>query len=95
MKRVCYFHNPAVAGAFGGYELSTLDPSPYFLGSAARWRRRRARARLAALMTAEGVDAAYRERDPDYMRFVGDFVDRYRSAQPSGENERVRNPSVR
>jgi len=81
VKRVCYFHNPAVAGAFGGYELSTLDPSPYFLGSAARWRRRRARARLAALMTAEGVDAAYRERDPDYMRFVGDFVDRYRSAQ--------------
>lgn len=81
MKRVCYFHNPAAAGPFGDYELSTLDPVPYFLHSASRWRRRRARARVAALLKAEGVDALYRERDADYMRFVRDFVDTYRSAQ--------------
>jgi len=31
-------------------------------------------------MRAEGVDALYRERDRDYMRFVRDFVDAYRSA---------------
>lgn len=81
MKRVCYFHNPAVAGVFRGYELSTLDPTPYFLGSTSRWRRRRARTRLAALMKAEGVDEFYRERDPDYLRFARDFVDTYSSAQ--------------
>jgi hypothetical protein len=80
VNRVCYFHNPAVAGRFRGYDISTLDPTPYFLKSAARWRRQ-ARARLAALMRAEGVDALYRERDPDYMRFVRDFVDAYRNAR--------------
>lgn len=80
MKRVCYFNSPATAGEFAGYELSTLDPLPYFTRAAPFWRRRRVRARLAALLSAQGVDALYRERDPDYMRFVGDFVDAYRSA---------------
>jgi len=80
LKQVCYFHNPAVAGRFRGYEISTLDPNPYFLEGTSRWRRRRARARLAALLRAEGVDRLYRERDPDYMRFAGDFVDAYRNA---------------
>lgn len=79
--RVCYFHNPGVAGPFHGYDISTLDPTPYFLGRARRWRRRRAHARLAALLSAEGVDALYRERDPDYMRFVRDFVDAYHGAR--------------
>lgn len=78
MKRVCYFHNPAVAGPFGDYELSTLDPLPYFLRSPVP--RRRARARAAALWSAAGVDALYRERDPDYLRFAGDFVDAYRDS---------------
>ena len=80
MNRVCYFHNPAVAGHFRGYDISTLDPAPYFLEGAARWRRR-TRARLAALMSSAGVDALYRERDPHYMRFVRDFVDVYRDAR--------------
>lgn len=78
--QVCYFHAPAFAGDFGRYQISTLDPTPYFMRPASPWRRRRARARLAALLTAGGVDALYRERDPDYMRFVRDFVDKYRRA---------------
>jgi hypothetical protein len=36
------------------------------------WRKR------SVLMTAEGVDALYRERDPDYMRMAGDFIDKFR-----------------
>jgi len=76
VKRVCYFHNPNVAGPFRDYELSTLDPLPYFL----KGRRSRARARIAALAKAEGVDSLYRERDPDYLRFAHDFVDAYRDA---------------
>lgn len=79
MKQVCYFHAPAFAGPFRDYELSTLDPTSYFLRPATRWRRR-ARTRLAALRRAEGLDALYRDRDPDYLRFAGDFVDAYRSA---------------
>jgi hypothetical protein len=80
VSRVCYFHNPAVAGPFHGYQLSTLDPAPYFLSGAPPRRRRRAHARLAALLTAAGVDALYRDRDPDYLRYVRDFVDAYRNA---------------
>src|SRR5262249_46728356 len=80
LKQVCYFHNPAVAGPFRGYDISTLDPAPYFLNGRSRWRRRRAPARLAAFLRAEGVDSLYRDRDPDYMRFAGDFVDAYRNA---------------
>jgi hypothetical protein len=73
VKRVCYFHNPHLAGRFGDYELSTLDPAAYFT-------RRSARRRLASLLTAAGVDALYRERDPDYLRFAHDFIERYRDA---------------
>jgi hypothetical protein len=77
---VCYFHNPAVAGPFHGYELSTLDPAPYFFGNLSRVRRRRAQRRFRALFSAKGVDALYRERDAAYMRFVHDFVEAYRDA---------------
>ena len=78
--RVCYFHNPAVAGPFHGYELSTLDPAPYFFGNLPRVRQLRAQLRFRALFSAKGVDALYRERDPAYMRFVRDFVEAYRDA---------------
>jgi Glycosyl transferases group 1 len=80
LKQVCYFNNSALAGPFRGYDISTLDPAPYFLRAGSPWRRRRARVRLAALLRADGVDGLYRERDPDYMRFAGDFVDAYRNA---------------
>jgi spore maturation protein CgeB len=81
--KVCYFHNPLVAGAFHNYELATLDPTPYFAPSrgAGGVRASRAAARkVAALHTAAGVDALYRERDAAYMRFAGDFVDAFADA---------------
>ena len=81
MNKVCYFHNPQVAGSFHGYHLSTLDPTPYFLEGRGLWRRRQGRARLAALRTAQGMDQLYRDRDVDYLRYLHDFVDEYRSAR--------------
>jgi hypothetical protein len=78
--RVCYFHNPALVGPFHGYELSTLDPAPYFFAKVRRVRRLRAQLRFRALFSAKGIDALYRQRDPAYMRFVSDFVDAYRDA---------------
>lgn len=80
MSKVCYFHNPKVAGDFQGYQLSTLDPAPYFMEGVPLRRRRRANNRLAALLTAGGVDSLYRDRDPGYMRFIRDFVEKYRDA---------------
>ena len=79
--KVCYFHNPTVAGSFHGYELSTLDPAPYFLSNVPRLRWASAQRRFRALLSAKGVDTLYRERDPAYMRFVHDFVDSYRDAR--------------
>jgi hypothetical protein len=79
--KVCYFHNPAVAGSFHGYELSTLDPAPYFLRNVPRLWRPSASRRFRALFSAKGVDTLYRERDPAYMQFVRDFVDSYRDAR--------------
>jgi len=78
--KVCYFHNPQAPRSFHGYEISTLDPAPYFLRGVPRRRWLRARRRFRALFSAAGVDDLYRERDADYMRFVGDFVDMYRDA---------------
>lgn len=78
---MCYFHNPHAAGAFHGYELSTLDPAPYFFKNVPRLRRRSAHLRFRALLSAKGVDTLYRERDPAYMQFVRDFVDAYRDAR--------------
>lgn len=78
--KVCYFHNPALAGSFHRYELSTLDPAPYFFANLPRVRRLRAQLRFRALFSAQGVDTLFRERDVAYMRFVRDFIDAYRDA---------------
>jgi Glycosyl transferases group 1 len=79
MPKVCYF-NSHLRGPFHGYDLSSLDPAPYFLSSRSVLRRAGRRARLKALLTAAGIDRLYRERDPAYMRYVRDFVDAYRDA---------------
>jgi len=78
--KVCYFHNPHAAGSFHGYQLSTLDPAPYFLSGVPRRHWLGARRRFRSLFSAAGVDILYRDRDPAYMRFVGDFIDAYRDA---------------
>lgn len=79
MPKVCYF-NSHLRGLFHGYDVSSLDPAPYFLGERSALRRPRARSRLKALLTAAGVDSLYRDRDATYMRYVRDFIDAYRHA---------------
>lgn len=84
MKNVCLF-NYQLVDDFHGYHIETFDPLSYFpqksLWSTSDlivwglngWDQRRA---LTA--GAVGVDRLYRERNPHYMRMVGDFIDRFR-----------------
>mgnify|MGYP005842356493 CR=1 FL=1 len=84
MKKVCLFNFPPIAD-FHGYQIETFDPLAYFtkgvrwslsdliIGGLNGYDKRRA---LTA--DAAGVDRLYRERDPNYMRMVGDFIDRFR-----------------
>lgn len=76
--KVCYFNNPRYTGDFHGYQISTLDPAPYFF-QGTRWRLS-ARLKFRALFNAAGLDTLYRERDPAYMRYVRDFVAAYHDA---------------
>jgi hypothetical protein len=62
---------------FHGYSIDSLDPIHYFPGAASWWRRRLL---LHKLCEAKFIDQMYRDRDPSYMRFVGDFVDKFRDA---------------
>jgi len=85
MKRVCLFDFPPMDN-FHGYHIETFNPLAYFpkgsrwsisdliVGGLNGWDKRRALA-----VGAAGVDRLYRERDPDYMRMVGDFIDRFRN----------------
>lgn len=70
---------------FHGYRLETFDPLAYF-SEASRWTLSdlfhwghvgfdHSRALTAG---AAGVDRLYRERNKNYMRMIGDFVDRFR-----------------
>ena len=84
MKRVCLFDFTPIED-FHGYHIETFDPLSYFpkgahwslsellSGGLNGWNKRR-----AILAGAAGVDRLYRERDPDYMRMAGDFIDRFR-----------------
>ena len=79
MKKVCVFHFPRMEN-FYGYSIDSLAPAPYFRHSDfvfARWARVM---RSQTLVEAKSVDRMYRRRDPAYMRFVGDFVDKFRDA---------------
>lgn len=84
MKRVCLFNFPPMEN-FHGYQIENFDPLAYFskdshwllsdlkVGGLDGWDKRR-----ALFAGAAGVDRLYRERDPDYMRMAGDFIDRFR-----------------
>ena len=62
---------------FHGYSIDSLDPTPYFPNSNSR----RGAVRLFYTLTnAESVDRMYRERYPPYMRFVRDFIDKFKDA---------------
>jgi glycosyl transferase family 1 len=84
MKKVCLFNLPAMAD-FHGYRIETFDPLAYFpkgsqwtLSDFIHWGHVGYDHRRAITAGAAGVDRLYRERDRNYMRMVGDFVDRFR-----------------
>lgn len=76
MKKVCLFHYPRIEN-FHGYSIDSLDPTPYFRESSSRWKLAKM---FQMLTTAESVDRMYRGRYPPYMRFVRDFVNKFKDA---------------
>ena len=79
MKRVCIFHFPRMED-FHGYCIDSLDPAPYFGRSNSIFKRLSNLVLSRTLLEAKSVDRMYRERDPAYMRFVSDFIDKFRDA---------------
>ncbi len=84
MKKVCLFNYPPLAD-FHGYQVESFDPMGYFprgahwgLNDMLHWGHVGYNKCRAITAGAAGVDRLYRERDPDYMRMIGDFVDRFR-----------------
>ncbi len=93
MMKVCIFGFPKMED-FHGYAIDSLDPRPYFprhlsfrdffasvleLGAGAASFGDRG-ARQCELLRACSLDRLYREREPHYMRFVDDFVAKFRDA---------------
>lgn len=84
MKRVCFF-DIHVSGVFHGYYVDRVPPpgayfrqapttswTDFLTGGINRYMKSR------SLLYAEGIDRLYREHDPGYMRFLQEFVERYR-----------------
>jgi len=76
MKKTCIFHFPRMKN-FYGYSIDSLDPMPYF-ASGNSWHGTARAFRM--LCEAKWIDEMYRNRDPSYMRFLTDFVDKFRDA---------------
>jgi len=68
MKKVCIFGFPRMEN-FCGYSIDSLDPAPYFRGQD-----------LQKLTSAQSIDQMYRDRDPSYLRFLNDFVEKFKDA---------------
>lgn len=84
MKKVCLFNFPAIS-QFHGYQIDTFDPLGYFgkydhwdWNDLIIWGINGFFKRRGLTAHAEAVDQLYRERDPAYMRMIGDFVERFR-----------------
>jgi hypothetical protein len=84
MKKVCLFDYRPIAD-FHGYRIENFDPLAYFpkgsrwtLSDLIHWGHVGYDQRRAIATGAAGVDRLYRERDRNYMRMMGDFIDRFR-----------------
>lgn len=84
MKKVCLFNYAEMAN-FHGYRIETFDPLAYFpkgahwsLSELISWGDVGYNHRRALTAGVAGVDRLYRERNPNYMRMLGDFIDRFR-----------------
>jgi len=62
---------------FHGYSIDSLDPMPYFAPS--KFIRGTGKV-FRMLCEAKWIDEMYRNRDPSYMRFLTDFVDKFKEA---------------
>src|SRR5947209_12408686 len=72
MKKVCIFNFPHMPD-FHGYSIDSLDPGPYFPDHSPQM--------LAQLLSqSQRLDQLYRDRNRSYMRFVNDFVEKFRNA---------------
>lgn len=72
MKRVCIFGFPRMEN-FHGYSIDSLDPLPYFPGTDSSFASR-------TLYEAKSIDQMYREKYRPYIKFIGDFVDKFQNA---------------
>ena len=85
MKKVCVCDFPRMEN-FHGYSIDFLDPVPYLLNGRSWSQRIRTLGQderwvaLRRLYESKWVDQLYREKDPSYMRYVGDFVEKFRNA---------------
>ncbi len=71
MKKACIFGFPRMPD-FHGYSIDSLDPAPYFPQHSSQL--------IRLLSHAQSLDQLYRDRNPSYMRFVKDFVEKFRDA---------------
>jgi len=85
MKKVCLFNYSPIK-SFHGYTIETFDPLSYFkkeshwsLFDLLAWGRNGYDHRRAITASSAWVDRLYRERNPNYMRMVNDFIDRFRN----------------
>lgn len=84
MKKVCLFNFPPQTN-FHGYQIETFNPLDYFpknshwsISDFLSWGHVGYDHRRAITAGAAGVDRLYRERNPNYMRMISDFIDRFR-----------------
>jgi len=72
MKKVCISGFPRMEN-FHGYSIDSLDPAPYFPTVSRQML-------FQKLSEAKSLDQMYRDKDRSYMRFLGDFVDKFKDA---------------
>lgn len=84
MKKICLFNFPGISN-LGSYKIESFDPMPYFqdkphwsVSDLIVWGLNGYDHRRALTASAAGVDRLYREKNPNYMKMVSDFIDRFR-----------------
>lgn len=76
MKKVCICQFPRMDD-FHGYSIDNLDPLPYFPHSDSAIGRALAFRKMYEVKT---LDQMYRDKYPPYMKFLRDFVEKFRDA---------------
>lgn len=84
MKKACLFSYKPIEN-FNGYKVDSFNPFEYFstddcwdAGDLIFWGANGYKHKRALTATASGVDRLYREKNKNYMRMAGDFIDKFR-----------------